>query len=575
MTKPLGALSDARAKDPRTRGMDAYPSMGGSARPSDDPQIAGLNLAAAILCRCSCDPSGSLGGEPQLAGSPDMCGFSPSEALSETLYHSAPQVVPPSTAPRTPSRPPSERSIVNYCAELNLPLSGPPLREAEVWHLLPREGQNFEKVNLSLHANGYRIRPLDTTRPPISIAWSPFSLVQACRLHNVKADNALPWLRLFKVSVFHHGITYFFAAQGASADTERARWVADIARALRVLTQSLFIPFSLSTSSVLGAEWTTTRLLAGYILLCNNQDVALVYCELHAHRDCEAKFVAYKDDICDARIMCISIGVQTVVSERVGVDCSCFSVDGHHFSTRSAQEKTLWLRAISNVKVKLRHCAENPTHNELAHYRAAILESANNVRCPRDENPGCALLPRRACRPASSPGTTASAASPGSGASGYGGNELAEGRHRVPSIADSSPASTLKPSVNFTSPMGPDAYIHQERMAQAVGVVALGPPQSVPGTPAKNGETLGWLGASFGPTSKPPQIPLDWGVDDGGDRLQSPKSDGPASPASAFNASDGAPPGTSPRSSASAGAQDSREECWRGGNFNESGFEIL
>ena len=30
-----------------------------------------------------------------------------------------------------------------------------------------------------------------------------------------------------EVSVFHHGLTHFFATHGIGADTERARWVAD------------------------------------------------------------------------------------------------------------------------------------------------------------------------------------------------------------------------------------------------------------------------------------------------------------------------------------------------------------
>ena len=68
-----------------------------------------------------------------------------------------------------------------------------------------------------------------------------------------QADQSQPWLRLFKVtklhwdvvgrvwaamqknsrffcgevSVFHHGLTHFFATHGIGADTERARWVAD------------------------------------------------------------------------------------------------------------------------------------------------------------------------------------------------------------------------------------------------------------------------------------------------------------------------------------------------------------
>ena len=52
------------------------------------------------------------------------------------------------------------------------------------------------------------------------------------------------------------------------------------------------------------------------------------------------------------------------VSERVGIDCSCFSLGDHHFSTRTCAEKMLWLRAISNVKATqskpLRFCHDSP-----------------------------------------------------------------------------------------------------------------------------------------------------------------------------------------------------------------------
>jgi hypothetical protein len=239
------------------------------------------------------------------------------------------------------------------------------------------------------------MKPVNSDREPIQLAWSPFSLVQACRLHNAEADEKQPDMRLFKVSIFHHGVTHFFAVHGEKADAERARWVADIARTIRVLTQSLYPPFSIQTEPLEGAWWTSSRLMAGYIVLCNNQDVSLVYCELHAHKGCEAAFVAYKDEYCDSRVVYVSMGLQTCVSERVGVDCSCFSVDGHHFTTRSSLEKTLWLRAVSNVKVKLRHNADCPTEQDLEHYRAAILESARRLQISEDTITGTAKLPRR------------------------------------------------------------------------------------------------------------------------------------------------------------------------------------
>merc|ERR1719329_1825908 len=179
---------------------------------------------------------------------------------------------------------------------------------------------------MSLYANGFSIKPENQRKHCIS--WSPFSLVQACRLHSVEADERLPWLRLMKVSVFAHGATHFFATQGDTADTDRARWVADIARSIRVLTLSLFPSFELSADPVPGLAWTSTRLLAGYLLLSEEDGVSLLYCELHAQMDGAAAFAAYEDECCDAVVMRLGIGVHTNVSERVGVDCSCFSING-------------------------------------------------------------------------------------------------------------------------------------------------------------------------------------------------------------------------------------------------------
>jgi hypothetical protein len=358
--------------------------------------------------------------------------------------------------------------------------------------LLPEDGKNFQQVQLSLHVNGYSIKPLDQSRRPTIIAWSPFSLVQACRLHSMQADAALPWLRLFKVSVFHHGVTHFFAAQGEDADADRARWVADIARALRVLTQSLFPPFSMSMLPVFGAEWTSTRLLAGYMLLCNNQDVSLVYSELHAHIDSAAAFAVYKDEYCDARVMHIGIGVNTCVSERVGVDCSCFSVDGHHFATRSAQEKTLWLRAISNVKVKLRHRASNPSAEDLVHYREAIAESIQSVRCPPDDMSLSPILPRRAPRQVQV--LPVSSQQPRPPAMGEDRNDQAEGSHKVPGTGYG--GTLLRQSSSF------------DRFDRPV--ITLGPPETVPGDHPKHVENSAGPGKSIrGPSSKPPQTPFE------------------------------------------------------------------
>lgn len=288
-----------------------------------------------------------------------------------------------------------EKGFRAYQAELKLPLVGPVLHSGPLRHCIQQEDGSmiFEMVTLSLFGNGMHLVQEDLKKQA-TISWSPFSLVQACRLHSGQADAAAPWLRLFKVSVFHHGATYFFAVEGDDADAVRARWVAEIASRLRALTQSLFPRFSIRVAPVRGLPWTSSRLLAGYLLLCIHDGVVAAYAELHAHKESLAQFIAYEDESCETRIVSMGIGVDTVVSERIGVNCSCFSFEGYHFTARSVEEKLLWLRAISNVKVKLRHKAPSATAVELRHYRHAILECARHTILPMATPKQGPLLPR-------------------------------------------------------------------------------------------------------------------------------------------------------------------------------------
>lgn len=349
--------------------------------------MASLSKPALFVCQSSCVTV------PECAAEPVLPLSSGAAALSGGLLATGGKdgVGRQDPSPTRPTVKKPDPCIVSFACELGGNVLGPALRTGEVVHFLPEEAQRFETVTLSLHCNGFSTKG---TRSVV-VTWSPFSLVQACRFHSVEADQALPWLRLFKVSVFQHGRTHFFASQGQDADTERARWVADIARAVRLLTQSLFPKYDLSTDPIAGCEWTRKRLLAGYLLLCDDQGVSLVFCELHAPWDGVAMFTGYDNESCQAQVIQASLDANTCVSERVGVDCSCFSFDNYHFTTRSSAEKMLWLRAISNVKVKLRHRAPNPTFEEMDHYRISILEYARNVQPADDDFTRLELLPRR------------------------------------------------------------------------------------------------------------------------------------------------------------------------------------
>jgi len=160
-------------------------------------------------------------------------------------------------------------------------MAGLPLRVGRVLYMQCGQSESFERATLTLFTNGFTLRFAESLEMPeeedeLSIAWSPFSLVQACRLHSVQADLATPSLRLFKVSIFHHGSTHFFAVEGDDAELERTRWVADVSRALRLFTQSLFQSFKLTTEPVSNTPSTRTRILAGYLLKCEKRDVILV-----------------------------------------------------------------------------------------------------------------------------------------------------------------------------------------------------------------------------------------------------------------------------------------------------------
>lgn len=312
----------------------------------------------------------------------------------------------PLEEPWTPHK--RRSGLVSYSADSQAPLLEPPLRSGQVWHLR-NGGRDIAQTTLTLHPNGFCVSDVPVgpeaeassqSTPPaaMKVAWSPFSLVQACRLHSTQADRKVPHMRLFKVSIFHHGLTHIFATQGATADAERARWVADVSRAIRRLTQSLFPAFGVRVEPAPGAIWTARRLLAGYLMLYDELGVSCVYAELQAHLSESAAFFCYEDESCATPLLSVHVDMSTPVSERVGVDCSCFGLGEHHFSARTCQEKVFWLRAISNVKVKLRHGAEAPTPADLRNFRRAVLEQSRQLLPPDSADfPGPAgpLLPRR------------------------------------------------------------------------------------------------------------------------------------------------------------------------------------
>jgi len=201
----------------------------------------------------------------------------------------------------------------------------------------------------------------------------------------------IPDLRIFKVALFSQGISHFF---GVTTDEERACWVDDISRAIRLVTQSIFPPFTISCEPLASVSSTQRRLMAGYLGHRDDDCFASVlYGELHPHSEDKAKLVFYENEGCLTPVMDVYITERTLCCEKIGINCSCFSIEDHQFSTRTQVERKLWLRAISNLKVKLQNRSPSPTDEDLIHYRFAIKEHIHSTKTnSEDQAPMDALL---------------------------------------------------------------------------------------------------------------------------------------------------------------------------------------
>merc|ERR1712217_928130 len=104
--------------------------------------------------------------------------------------------------------------------------------------------------------------------------------------------------------------------------------------------------------------------------------ISVVFCELQAHcyTTSSARLVIYENDLCEAPITDVHVTEASVCCDVVGINCSCFIVDSHHFASQTPSERKLWLRALSNVKVKIQNRAPEPTDEELLDYRVSIRE---------------------------------------------------------------------------------------------------------------------------------------------------------------------------------------------------------
>jgi len=331
-------------------------------------------MLSTSLCRCIC---GTRKGDR----------FDPQKVLG-TDFDTLDEVDEP------PFQPPQITGLLSYSVAVDQPLRGVPIREGELWYLSAEE--KVEPVNFTLYVNGFSFVH---DSHEVSISLSPFSLVRNCKFQSNYSNLNLSDFKIFKVSLFTHGICYYYGVHGADerqAEEERSRWVLDISRAMRLVTQSLFPPFSISCDPIDSVVMTQRRLMAGYLIHHDDLSVASVlYCELHPQTEDQAKLVLYENELCQSPVMDIYISERSICCEKVGINCSCFCIEDHQFSTRTLSERKLWLRAISNVKVKLQNRAPSPSCEDLQHYRGAIKEHISTIRATLEGHaPMDALLQR-------------------------------------------------------------------------------------------------------------------------------------------------------------------------------------
>lgn len=287
---------------------------------------------------------------------------------------------------------------------------GEPLVRGEI--LLISVGRSIQEMRLVLHRKGFLL--VHATDSPegedVAVArmWSPFSLVEKCQ---VKASPTPDQWSIFKLTIFRSedpDLSFYFACSGSECHSQREAWVHAIASVIGDVTVSLFPAHQIQVHPLPGKQRTSMRLIAGYLLHCARNDTAeLLYCELHAHFGGESQLVCYTNEWCEREVFSIVFTDQAVVSTRKGSYCTVFGIDAHRLSARTRDEKELWLRAVSNVKVKLMFSAPDPDPDDLAIYRGAVSErvealqplepsamSDRNANC--DEHQGALLreMPR-------------------------------------------------------------------------------------------------------------------------------------------------------------------------------------
>jgi hypothetical protein len=275
-----------------------------------------------------------------------------------------------------------------YSSEPEQPLMGVPIKEGSLWHLTAQDC--FEPVVFHLYVNGFAFTAPDGVENSVSL--SPFALVRNCRFQSGECAK----LKSFKVSLLDHDPAWYFAVQSTherEAEEERSEWVLGISHTILLITDSILPRFSIVCDPLVDRQSTRMRLVAGYLVHRDDGgSISVLFCELRAQTDHVASLALYENENCDCPIDEISISESSVCCDIVGINCSCFVVDTHHFASPTPSERKVWLRAISNIKVKIRNREPEPTMAAIIHYRDSIREHISQMEATADSKICCTAL---------------------------------------------------------------------------------------------------------------------------------------------------------------------------------------
>ncbi|CAE8704398.1 unnamed protein product [Polarella glacialis] len=271
-----------------------------------------LLSATPLLCRCIC-------------GSRNDDLFDPTKAYGDTAHSEADFEDDPS------QRRPPFTGVLSYDSTSDQPLRGAPIREGPLWLLSADEEVALVTVSLYVNGLGFKHRAQEH-----SYSFSPFSLVRNCKFQAITSEGVdLAEFKCFKVSMFTQAQCFYFGVKSvddADTEEERSRWVMDVSRAMRLVTQSLFPPVQMSCEPLRNVPNTWNRLMAlrqaCYRHLYRNSSAAhFTSCLADAHV-CGSQTSTLRGSVKLFAPLTYPHAVQSSMTDYVSLDCNVHSAGG-------------------------------------------------------------------------------------------------------------------------------------------------------------------------------------------------------------------------------------------------------